>query len=239
MGGRMHMRLVSAVGFLLVVTTVHAQDLPLKPEAREADDLMTADTSAPPLQEQNSPNVLIPNGMFSKVIAQPLPAKLQPVAYVGQWIAEGDQTPQFSDDLIMTERKDDGHLKWHVEKVNSCVWCGTPMTWKQAMFDKKASSMWALRSALVVADIEIAHHMLCFQAGTCRESNPLIGQTRLQGYSVGVGLTAFSWISDAWLRKGSRKYRIGGYTHWWIIPTIGDAASAIGIITDLATWKSR
>ena len=235
----MHMRLVSAVGFLLVVTTVHAQDLPLKPEAREADDLMTADTSAPPLQEQNSPNVLIPNGMFSKVIAQPLPAKLQPVAYVGQWVADSDQTPQFSEDLIITERKNDGHLMWHVERVNSCVWCGTPMTWKQAMFDRKATSMWALRSALAVTDIEITHHMPCFRAGTCRESNPLMGQTRLQSYSVAAGLTAFSWISDAWLRKGSRKYRIGGFRDWWIIPATGYATSAVGIIANLARWHSH
>ena len=200
---------------------------------------MTADTSAPPLQEQNSPNVLIPNGMFSKVIAQPLPAKLQPVAYVGQWVADSDQTPQFSDDLIITERKNDGHLMWHVERVNSCVWCGTPMTWKQAMFDRKATSMWALRSALAVTDIEITHHMPCFRAGTCRESNPLMGQTRLQSYSVAAGLTAFSWISDAWLRKGSRKYRIGGFRDWWIIPVTGYATSAVGIIANLARWHSH
>jgi hypothetical protein len=235
----MRMRVASAVGFLLVVTTVHAQDPPRKLEARETDGLMTSNTIAPPVQEQTSLNTPTPNRMFSNVIAQPLPDKPQPIAYEGEWFNGGDQLRRFSDDLVMVAEKNDGRSMWHVRKVDSCAWCGAPMTWKHAMFDKKSSSMWALRSALVVADIEITHHMPCFQAGTCRESNPLLGQTRLQGYSVAAGLTAFSWIGGAWLRKGSREYRIGGYTHWWIIPAVGDAASAISIIVNLASWKSR
>jgi hypothetical protein len=235
----MRVRIVSALGFFLFVTPAHAQDLSVKPEEQNANDLLSSDGAISPAQQQITPSTPNSNAILSIVNPQPMPDKPQPVAYVGQWIAESDQTPRFSDDLIMTERKNDGHLMWHVERVNSCVWCGTPMTWKQAMFDRKASSMWALRSALVVADIEITHHKPCFQVGTCRESNPLLGQTRLQGYSVAAGLTAFSWIGDAWLRKGSRKWRIGGYMHWWIIPAVGDALSAVAIITNVVTWHDH
>jgi hypothetical protein len=237
MGG--HVRIASALVFLLVATTVHAQDLPLTPDVQKTNVFLIPDTDAPPAQDQFTRNMPISDAMVSNVNGQPLPDKPQLVAREGQWIAGGEPLPHFSDDLVMVAKKSDGRLMWHVEKVDSCVWCGAPMTWKQAMFDKKGSSMWALRSALMVANIEITHHMPCFQARTCRESNPLLGQTRLQGYSVAAGLTAFSWIGDAWLRKGSREYRIGGYRHWWIVPTVGYAASALGIITNLATWHSR
>jgi hypothetical protein len=235
----MRIRIVSALGFFLFATVVHAQDLPVKPVEQNANDLLTSDGAISPARQQITPSAPDSDAISSTINPQTMPAKPQPVAYVGQWVADSDQTPQFSDDLIITERKNDGHLMWHVERVNSCVWCGTPMTWKQAMFDRKATSMWALRSALAVTDIEITHHMPCFRAGTCRESNPLMGQTRLQSYSVAAGLTAFSWISDAWLRKGSRKYRIGGFRDWWIIPVTGYATSAVGIIANLARWHSH
>ncbi len=234
----MHMRLAFAIG-LLVVTTVHAQDLPLKSGAQDTNNTLTSDRSGTLEHEQNSAEMPLSNEMFSNIIAQPLPDKPQPIAHEGDWFYGGDQLRQFSDDLVIVAEKNDGRMMWHVKRVNSCVWCGAPMTWKQAMFDKKSSSMWAMRSALMVADIEITHHMPCFQSGACRESNPLIGHTRLQGYSVGAALTAIPWITDAWLRKGSRKYSIGGYKHWWIVPVIGDAASAVGIIMNLASWKNR
>jgi len=235
----MPIRVVSAFGFILLVTAVHAQEMPVKQETQKAKELLVSDGANSPEQEQLTLTTPNSDAIVSMSKGEPLPDKPQPIVHLGQWIAEDDTTPQFSNDLIMVARKNDGRLMWHVEKVNSCVWCGAPMTWKQAMFDRKASSMWALRSALVVADIEITHHLPCFKAGTCRESNPLVGPTRLQGYSVAAGLTAIPWILDAWARKGSRKDRIGGYRHWWIVPAIGDAASAVGIAANLATWHRR
>jgi hypothetical protein len=235
----MRIQVVFAFGFMLLVTAVHAQDFPVTSRTQITNDMLPSDSAISPAPQQITPSTPNADAILSIVNPQPLPAKPQPVAYMGQWIGDGDQTPQFSDDLIMTERKSDGHWMWHVEKVNSCAWCGAPLTWKQSMFDRKALSMWVLRSALVVADIEITHHMPCFQAGTCKESNPLVGQTRLQGYSVAAGLTAFTWIGDAWLRKGNRTYRIGGSKYWWIIPIIGDATSAVGILSNLARWHSR
>jgi hypothetical protein len=234
----MYMRLASAVVFLLVVTAIHAQDLPLKPVAQKAFDLQPSDATIFPAQGESAPDTSNSDAMFSKVNAQPLSDKPQPFAREGQWIHAGEDWPQFSDDLVVVARKNDGRMTWHVEKVNSCVWCGAPMTWKQAMFDRKSSSMWALRSALFVTDVEITHHMPCFKAGTCRD-NPILGQSRLQAYSVGAGLTAVAWISEAYCRKGDRKWRVGGYRNWWIVPTAGYAFSAIGIIANLATWHSR
>jgi hypothetical protein len=226
------------LGFFLLVTTVHAQDLPARPEAQDEDDLLNSDSTLSATQQQFTPDTPNSNAVFSKVNAHPLPDKPQPFAREGQWIPAGPDWPQFSDDLVVVARKNDGRMTWHVEKVNSCVWCGAPMTWKQSMFDRKSSSMWALHSALFVADIEITHHMPCFKAGTCRD-NPILGQSRLQAYSVGAGLNAIAWISEAYTRKGDRKWRVGGYRHWWIVPTAGDVFSVIGIITSLASWHSR
>jgi hypothetical protein len=233
------MRLGLATGFLLLVTTVHAQDLPRQPEARKTNDLMTSDAIAPLALEQSSPSTLIPNGMFSKATTQPLPDKPQPVAHEDQWFAGGGPVPQLSNDLVMVAEKNDGRLMWHIKKINSCIWCGAPMTWKQAAFDRHALPMWALRSALMVADIEITHHLPCFQAGRCGEENPLLGKSRAQGYTVASALTVVPWIITTYLRKGDKTYRIGGYRHWWIVPAIGDASSAVGIIANLARWNRR
>jgi hypothetical protein len=234
----MLMRIALAVVFLLVVTALHAQDLPVKPEVQNAEDLVPSATNVFAAQGQSGLGALNSEALFPAAEAQPLPDKPIPVAHDGQWISAGEDWPPFSDDLVMVARKNDGRMMWHVEKVNSCAWCGAPMTWKQAMFDRKSSSMWAVRSALFVADIEITHHMPCFEAGTCRD-NPILGQSRLQAYSVGAALTAFAWIGEAYCRKGDRNWRVGGYRNWWIVPTIGYVSSAIGIITNLATWHSR
>jgi hypothetical protein len=232
----MHIRVISVLSCVLVAGPVYAQDLLVKLEEQNAHHLPTSDTAIFQAQQQFAHGESNSGAMTSVTNPDILPDKPQPVAQLGQWISESDPMPQFSDNLIMTEEKNDGRLMWHVEALNSCAWCGTPMTWKQAMFDRKASSMWVLRSALAVADIEITHRSPCFQAGTCRESNPLIGETRLQGYTVAAGLTAFGWIGGGWLRKGNREYHIGGYRHWWIIPMVGDAASAVGIIANVSRW---
>jgi hypothetical protein len=232
------MRVATALGFFLIVSAVHAQELPVKPEVQSAEDLAASDAVVFAAQGQSALAAPTSNALFPKAEAQPMPDKPEPVAHEGQWISAGEEWPQFSDDLVMVSKKNDGRRMWHVEKINSCAWCGAPMTWKQAMFDRKSSTMWAVRSALFVADIEITHHMPCFEAGTCRD-NPILGQSRLQAYSVGAGLTAFAWIGEAYCRKGDRNWRVGGYRNWWIVPVIGYASSAIGIITNLASWHSR
>jgi hypothetical protein len=233
------MKLALAVGFLLVVTTVHAQDLPLRPEIQKTNDLMTSRPVGPLAQEEISPKTSIPDGMVSKVYAQPIPDKPQAVAREGQWIANGEPIPAFPDDLIVTERKEGGRLKWHVERVDSCTWCGKPMTWKQAAFDKKSTSLWALSIAMDVANIESLHHLPCFQDGNCKEGNPLLGQTRAQSYTVSTALIAQEWWGAAYLRKGSKTEHIGGNRDWYIIPVIGQALSAVGIIANLARCHNQ
>jgi hypothetical protein len=124
--------------------------------------------------------------------------------------------------------------KWIAREEGSCKWCARPMTFKQAALDKKALAWWLPRAGLMVADIEVTHHLACFQARTCSEANPLLGQTRAQGYAVAAGLTAVSWLGTAYLRKGDRAHHVGGLRSWWIVPLIGDAASAVGIAANLA-----
>lgn len=235
------MRLASVIGFLLFAVTIHAQDLPLSQEVHKMNDLANANgiLILPVVGEQTSPETTIPNELVSGGYAQPLPEKPQPIAHEGQWIATGEQLPLFRDDLVITERKEDGQLMWHVERVDSCTWCGKPMTWKQAAFDKKAISLWGLRIAMDVADIEITHHSPCFLARTCREANPLLGQTRVQAYAVASALTAIDWFAMAYARKGSKTYHVGGYRHWYIVPVIGQASSAVGIIANLARWNHK
>lgn len=160
----------------------------------------------------------------------------KPTAYEGQWIYVGEPLPIFPPNLVMVEQKEDGRGEWRVKAVDSCAYCGMPLTWKQAAFDKHASSMWALRAGLMVADLEITHHSPCFIAKTCREANPMLGQTRAQGYSVDAALLVIPWVIASWTRKGDAKYHIGGYRRWWILPVIGDVASGVGIITNLARW---
>lgn len=233
------MRVASALGCFLLVAAVHAQDSPVKPEVQNAADLPISDASITMAQRQSAANQPMSDAPLSKVNAGALPDKPQPIAHEGEWLNEGDAMPKFPNDLVMAAERSEGRMKWHIREVNSCVSCGAPMTWRQAMFDKKASTMWGLRSALVAADIELMHHMPCFQGGSCRDGNPLLGQSRLQAYAVGEGLNMVAWIGTAWGRKGDLNNHIGGYRRWWIVPIIGYAASGTSIIMHLATWNNR
>lgn len=145
------------------------------------------------------------------------------------------------DNLVIVERKGsdtDNRLMWKVVPVNSSFWAGSPMSYKQATFDRKSSFMWLSRIALGVADIELTHHMPCFEQGRCTEGNPLLGRTRAQGYSVELGIAGADWLLTGWLRKGDRSTHLGGLKYWWTLPLIGQASSAIGIVHTLAGWRN-
>src|ERR1019366_6665359 len=123
------MKLIPALVLLLFAATVHAQDLPSKPEIENIND---PNTIGPPAQKLISSNTPIPDEVVSKVYPQPPPDKPEPPpVHLGQWIAVGEIMGAFPDDLIITERKEDGRGMWHVEKVGSCAWCGRPMGWKE------------------------------------------------------------------------------------------------------------
>ncbi len=77
--------------------------------------------------------------------------------------------------------------QWTAREDNSCNWCGKPMTFRRAALDKKAIGMWATALALTVADVEALGSRRCINAGTCREGNPFLGQTRTQQYALTTG----------------------------------------------------
>jgi hypothetical protein len=234
------MRLLPALGLLLMAATVHAQDLPNKAEEANTNDPRNSNVIGSVTQELTSSNAPIPSGTGPTANVQPLPIKPEPPpAYLGQWIGPGEPMGAFSDDLIITDHQVDRKLMWHVEKVGSCAWCGRPMGWKEAALDKKSTSLWTLRYAMVVADIEITHNSPCFQAHACREWNPLLGQTRAQAYGVSGAMTALCWWGTAWVRKGDKVNHVGGSKYWYLIPIIGQASSGLGIISNLANWNKR
>lgn len=220
--------------FMLIVSAVHAQNsvTPSKVQDHNDENLSTLN-SIPSSEEIAALPLAEPTAR-----AASLPEKPEPAAAEGQWIGTGEVW-DIPDDLVIVAMKHEGHLLWHVQKVNSCESCGEPLTWKQAMFDKQASSVWAVHTALMIADIETTHRMPCFEAGTCREGNPLLGQSRAQAYAVSSVVSAGVWIGTAWLRKGSKKYRIGGYKSWWIVPVIGDALSVADIAVHAGNWHSQ
>lgn len=119
---------------------------------------------------------------------------------------------------------------WYAREVNSCEWCGRPMSFKEAAFDKKMTSMWLLEIALTVTDIELGQ--ACLRAGRCKEGNPLLGTgSRPVEYGIRLPSIAAGWLSTAMLRKGSKAYHVGGMKHWYVIPMIEQTLSTVGVIT--------
>ena len=166
-----------------------------------------------------------------------LPAKPESrIGYLGQFIAEGEPMPEIPANLVMVPQRHDGREQWHLEEVNTCFWCGEPMSFKEAMTDPPMLRWLAVRTALAVADIEVTHHSPCFQAGDCREGNPLLGQTRAQAYSVNGGVIFGSWLIAAHLHKGDKAHRMGGLKAGmlkWVWLAHG-AGSVAGIVANLA-----
>lgn len=172
-------------------------------------------------------------------LAQELPDKPVPQrAFQGEWIAAGEIMPaEWPEDLVLTDRKNDGRRMWQVVKVGSCAFCGKPMTFTQAAFDKKAMALWGARMALLVADVEITHRSPCFNSGHCREINPIMGKTRAQSYTVGAGFQFGMWLATGWLRKGDRSNHVGGSKYWYIIPIVGSGMNVLGIVNNTSKWN--
>lgn len=181
--------------------------------------------------------------MSSTVAAQDLSDKPNPHATVkaGDLIAPYSGMPDvWPDDLVLTPSSEDGKAIWKVESVYSnCFFCEKPKTFREAAFDKHAILLHGMRIGIAVADTEITHHAPCFKAGTCREWNPLLGQTRAQAYSVAIGYGFGEWMLNAWLRKGNKAEHVGGIKYWWLIPTVGTVTSAAGIIHNLTMWNKH
>ena len=128
----------------------------------------------------------------------------------------------------MVWRPDTRRNEWVQVEVNSCEYCGRPMTWKRAAFDKKALPLWLVAAGMAVADTEYTLSRPCVQARTCTEWNPLLGRTRAQQYGVRMPVLALAWLGTSWARKGHAGYSIGGMRHWYMVPVVFVAMPAIG-----------
>ncbi len=105
----------------------------------------------------------------------------------------------------MVWRADAQRNQWVQAEVNSCEFCGKPMSWKKAAFDSKALPLWLVAVGLAVADTEYTLSRPCIQDGTCTEWNPLLGTSRAQQYGVRMPVLAVAWFATSWLRKGRRE----------------------------------
>ena len=124
--------------------------------------------------------------------------------------------------------------KWIAREEGSCEWCGRPMSFKQAAFDKKMSLLWISEIGLAIADTEIAESRRCLKDGSCREGNPFLGPSRAQQYAIRMPVLLGAWMVSARLRQGNRNLRIGGMKHWWVFPVLYQAASTAGILANLS-----
>jgi hypothetical protein len=125
---------------------------------------------------------------------------------------------------------------WVQKEVNSCAWCAPPMTWKHALFDKKALALWIPAVVMGVVDTEYTLSRPCIRQHTCTEGNPLLGTSRAQQYGVRMPMLAVAWLGGAWVRKGDLKYRIGGYRRWYLIPVTYIASPTIGFLVNVARF---
>lgn len=133
----------------------------------------------------------------------------------------------------MVWREDSQRSGWVQVEVNSCEWCGRPMTWKQAAFDNKALPLWLVAAGLAVADTEYTLSRPCLKAGTCTEWNPMLGTTRAQQYGVRMPILAMAWLGTSWLRKGDSERNIGGWRqHWYALPVVFMSMPAAGLVAN-------
>jgi len=123
---------------------------------------------------------------------------------------------------------------WEARKIGSCAWCARPQPMRRGAFDKRSTAMWLGAIALSIASTEVTFSRPCFRAGTCREGNPLLGNSRVGHYRVKLPVIALAWWGTAYLRAGDEKKNIGGMRDWWLLPLAYQAGAGISIIRDLA-----
>jgi len=99
---------------------------------------------------------------------------------------------------------------------------------KRRVLDKK---FWlALGSAvgLMVADVELSQR--CIRAGTCREANPLLGQSRGRAYAVNTAILVPVTIWSYHVKKGQdRTGRQKGDIPWWFPSAINASSHVVGM----------
>ena|SRR6266853_568352 len=127
---------------------------------------------------------------------------------------------------------------WFARDQGSCGMCGKPMTFRQAVFDKKATAMWGLAISLQIVNARLNN--ICLRKGACGEGIPFLGRASFilgsgsfnKQMSIKVPLTVLSWVLTAKTRSGNRALHVGGWKDWWIVPVINQAASTTAIIAN-------
>jgi hypothetical protein len=163
-----------------------------------------------------------------------LPNKPEPVDTLSASAAGVNAAEELPRGMVRVSVHEAHGYEWIAREQGTCEWCGKPMSFKQAAFDKKMSFMWLAEVGLAVADTEITMSRSCLKNGTCKEGNPFLGGTRAQQYGVRMPVIFGAWMASAYLRHGNPAYKIGGMKHWWVLPTLYHAASTIGIVANLA-----
>lgn len=93
------------------------------------------------------------------------------------------------------------------------------------IFDTRYLWLNGLHLALAVSDIEMTQH--CIAAQTCKEANPLMPSSQAGKISLNLGIVTYTAASSYWLRNHKSKL-------WWLGPTSGSAAHAVGLASGLA-----
>jgi hypothetical protein len=163
-----------------------------------------------------------------------LPSKPEPVGALTASAGGVNAPEELPRSMVRVSVRESNGYQWVAREQGTCEWCGKPMSFKQAAFDKKMSLMWIAEIGLAVADTEITESRPCMKNGTCKEGNPLLGASRAQQYGIRMPVIFGAWMASAYLRHGNPTYKIGGMKHWWVLPTLYHAASTIGIVANLA-----
>jgi hypothetical protein len=151
--------------------------------------------------------------------------RLAPYQLVQKWLYPNTLPPE---GMVWVPRGE----WWHAKELNSCEWCGKPMTFKHAAFDKKMTAEFLLETVLTIADVETGQS--CLKSGRCKEGNPLLGRgSRPMQYGIRIPLIGVMWINSAWARKGNERLHIGGLRHWYIAPLIMHAIAIVGITSGI------
>ena len=150
------------------------------------------------------------------------------ILYGGEFIRSG-----------MVWRADGKRNQWTQVEANSCEFCTRPMSWKKAAFDKKALPLWLTAVALSVVDTEYTLSRPCIKDHTCREWNPLLGQTRARQYGVRMPVLGLVWLATSRLRKGDESRNIGGMRHWYAIPLIYMGMPVAGLAGNAISTQVR
>jgi len=190
-------------------------------------------------QQSNAFLPSAPKPEFNVPVVDPDPgvhAEIRRTVYNGnEWLRDG--YVWHATQISIDGRK---QYVWQQSKIDSCDWCGRPMTFKHAMFDKPALIIWGSLIAANVAHIEYDKHQACVVQQTCIESNFLYGRnpSRLRYYSISLSALTADWMITAKVRKGNKRLHIGGLSVWYIMPAIEFLPMAYSWFADHATQQA-